>query len=196
VDIIGKFFTLVGKIYTFPLHWGDNATYTGSPHWLPTVFFGAIIYGVTAVVLIALLVWAYRRIMWYRNRRPCQHHECGHQWTTHISDGSDPGCVAGQPCCWDCQYRHEDEAIERRAKAEPRRKCFHGHGEMEKVIVEDMIIDRCGSCGSAWLDGDELERIEQRVHDEGYDEGRYDRESASSSAAIAGGVAAGIAISN
>lgn len=202
MDFIGKFFQLVGEIYTFPFRVPEIDKYhyySHSKQLTVSIVTGLIIYGITAVVLGALLVWAYRRIQWRRNRQHCQHSECGHQWTTHISDDhNDPNCMPGQPCCDDCQVRHEEEAVKRRAEAEPLRQCVYGHGNMEKVIVDgDMVIDKCKICGGVWLDSDELDRIEHRVRREGYDEGRNDREAANaSSAAIAGSIAAGIAINN
>jgi Zn-finger nucleic acid-binding protein len=202
VDFIGRFFHLVGKIYTFPFHVSELEGYHYASHSKKltiAIGSGVIIYGITAAVLMALLVWGYHRMQWRRNRQHCQHSECGHQWTTHISDDHDGlNCMPGQPCCEDCQIRHEEEAVKRRAEAEPRRQCVHGHGDMEKVIVDgDMVIDRCKICGGVWLDGDELDRIERRVRREGYDEGRHDREAANvSSAVIASSVAAGISINN
>lgn len=182
MDIIGKFIELVGKIYTFPLNWNEEASFDG-PDWIFTAFVGALIYGITAIVLICILVSLYHKIEWYRLRRPCQHDECGHQWTMNVSDDeSDPNCMVGQPCCEECQERHEEEAIQRRAESEPRFDCPHGHGKMQKLIVNgDVILDNCKQCGGFWIEGNELKRIEDDSFHQGYREG-YDQREAENAA--------------
>lgn len=171
MDIIGKFIELVKEIYTFPFNWNEGMIPSESD-WILSVIFGVLIYGGTAVVVLLILSWIYEEVYWYRHRQHCQHEECGHQWTTNVSnDDNDPNCKARQPCCCECRERHEKEAIQRRAENEPSIECPHGHGKMQKRIVnEDIILDRCEQCGGSWIEAIELKRIEDDSFEQGYNE--------------------------
>ena len=38
-------------------------------------------------------------------------------------------------------------------------KCPYGHGEMRKIIKEDIIIDVCDTCKGMWLDDKEIDKL-------------------------------------
>ena len=71
--------------------------------------------------------------------------------------------------------RHERETLDRlrerlRAEAEaagrePARQCPLGHGALTEVRQEEVVIDRCDTCGGVWLDAGELEQLTK--HTEG-----------------------------
>lgn len=51
---------------------------------------------------------------------------------------------------------------------EPRRSCPHDNQQMNKELVYDQVlIDRCPSCGGVWLDGDELEIMKSIIEQQG-----------------------------
>lgn len=79
----------------------------------------------------------------------------------------------GLPTCEKCE-------LEIRAKRDQRRSCPACQREMNKVIVLNIIIDKCPDCGGAWLDGGELEILRRAI-----DAGRGD---------LATGLALGMAL--
>lgn len=169
--------------------------YNSDPDYVVAIASGIGVLLVTLATL-ALLYWiatiVYRRYEFYRYAQPCQHIECGHQRTLWTSGGDHVGCIEDEYCCEDCDCRHETDKIRRQADNEPKRPCLHDadHGFMEKIIVlGDVIIDKCGICGSVWLDTDEIEKIKQNSYDEGYSSGR----SSGSNTGLATGIAIGIA---
>lgn len=58
----------------------------------------------------------------------------------------------GLPTCVRC-----GELI--RLKAETHRICPVDGTEMRKEVLQNLLIDRCPSCGGIWLDHDELEAL-------------------------------------
>jgi hypothetical protein len=77
------------------------------------------------------------------------------------------GETAGAECSH-CGARHTDRVFEGaatcsacelaiRAGREERLECRHDGAQMEKEVLEDLIVDRCPKCGGVWLDGGELE---------------------------------------
>jgi len=44
-----------------------------------------------------------------------------------------------------------------RVKAETKRACPVDQTEMQKDVLQNLVIDRCPSCGGIWLDHEELE---------------------------------------
>lgn len=68
--------------------------------------------------------------------------------------------------------RQERETLDRlrerlRAEAEaagrePARQCPLGHGALAEVRHEEVVIDRCETCGGVWLDAGELELLTKR----------------------------------
>lgn len=202
MDTIGEFFGILAEVVirvipSVPIEMWKGAD---DSFWMSAfaIFFGIMIYGmyiVVAVVVIfgiqRLLNRLYETYVFHRDAVPCQHHECGRQRTLGVSTAGHPGCIEGEPCCSDCESRHEADALQRRADNEPKRHCQHNreHGQMAKVIIADFIIDKCATCGSVWLDCDELEKMEQMAYDNGYSAGRS---SASSTATT--NLAVGIAI--
>jgi len=46
-----------------------------------------------------------------------------------------------------------------RLKSESPRTCPVDGGLMRKEVVQNLLIDRCPSCGGIWLDHDELEAL-------------------------------------
>lgn len=174
MESFGKFFQLIADVYTFPLSMHTSCVRDGSyitnceRDWVGTILFGTAIYGSTLLVLGLICVPVVRRIWILVKRERCQHTECDHQWTLKISDGSEPGCQAGQGCCGACEARHKHDALVRRTEDEPRISCPQGHGAMEKVISCDLIIDECKECGSVFLDGGELAKALRRSHRDEY----------------------------
>ncbi len=59
------------------------------------------------------------------------------------------------------RLREEAEAAGR----EPARQCPLGHGALAEVRQDEVVIDRCDSCGGVWLDAGELEQLTK--HTEG-----------------------------
>ena len=51
------------------------------------------------------------------------------------------------------------QAVELAIKAgrEERMSCVHDGAQMQKEVIEGVIIDRCPDCGGVWFDGGELE---------------------------------------
>jgi Zn-finger nucleic acid-binding protein len=37
--------------------------------------------------------------------------------------------------------------------------CPRGHGKMEKIKKEGVVIDVCNKCGGMWLDNGEMEKL-------------------------------------
>jgi ribosomal protein L37AE/L43A len=62
----------------------------------------------------------------------------------------------GLPTCEVCEDLIETKV---RAAREQTRKCPVDGEEMAKEIVLSLVIDRCPTCGGAWLDGGELEQM-------------------------------------
>ena len=42
------------------------------------------------------------------------------------------------------------------------RQCPLGHGALAEVRHDQVVIDRCNTCGGVWLDGGELELLTER----------------------------------
>ena len=65
--------------------------------------------------------------------------------------------------------RHERETLDKlrerlaaeaaAAGKEPARQCPLGHGALAEVRHDEVVIDRCDTCGGVWLDAGELEQI-------------------------------------
>ena len=68
----------------------------------------------------------------------------------------------GLPTCDNCKLEIESDR-------EEKRPCPNCHTEMEKTIVMNVIIDKCPSCHGAWLDGGELDLLQQAVQSGGGD---------------------------
>lgn len=62
----------------------------------------------------------------------------------------------GRPTCEKCQ-------LEIQAERENSRSCPVCNCPMNKAVVLDVILDKCTSCGGAWLDAGELERLRQTL---------------------------------
>lgn len=60
--------------------------------------------------------------------------------------------VDGLPLCARC-------AVLVRAKSESTRNCPVDGAAMSKEVVENLLIDRCPSCGGIWLDHEELDAL-------------------------------------
>lgn len=188
MDTIGKFFELIARLYAFPLHQYDYChlpvgtkyvSYEQDPScgrdWAGTIMSGVLIYGITLIFVLPLTYWLYHAIRWRVVRKRCQHSECGHAWTEHISDGSSYGCTPGEPCCTKSQEQHYWADLHRRAEEEPKRPCPNNHGDMNKVVKKvGAIIDECPACGYIGLDRGELEQIEDVAYKRGYDDGDSD----------------------
>lgn len=67
---------------------------------------------------------------------------CGNRRTTRTFEG-----VA---TCSECEL-----AI--KAEREERMNCVHDGAQMQKEVIEGVIVDRCPDCGGVWFDGGELE---------------------------------------
>jgi hypothetical protein len=69
--------------------------------------------------------------------------------------------------------RHEREPLDRlrerlaaeaeAAGKEPARQCPLGHGVLVEVRHDEVVIDRCDTCGGVWLDAGELEQLTKRA---------------------------------
>ena len=74
--------------------------------------------------------------------------------------------------------RHERETLDKlrerlRAEAEaagkePARQCPLGHGALAEVRHEEVVIDRCDTCGGVWLDAGELELLTKHTAEGGW----------------------------
>ena len=53
-------------------------------------------------------------------------------------------------------------AAEAEAEGHPTRMCPLGHGALAEVRHEEVVVDRCATCGGVWLDADELEQLTAR----------------------------------
>ena len=53
-------------------------------------------------------------------------------------------------------------AEEAAAKGQPAHSCPLGHGALTEVKHEEIIVDRCDTCGGVWLDAGELELLTER----------------------------------
>jgi hypothetical protein len=60
----------------------------------------------------------------------------------------------GLPTCADCE-------VNIRAEREEKRCCPFDGAEMKKEVVQNVIVDRCSSCGGVWLDPGELDLIKK-----------------------------------
>jgi uncharacterized protein len=68
--------------------------------------------------------------------------------------------------------RKDREALDRlreqmKAEAEaagraPERLCPLGHGALAEIKQDEVVIDRCDTCGGIWLDAGELELLTRR----------------------------------
>ena len=58
----------------------------------------------------------------------------------------------GLPTCEECQ-------LQLKVEREEKRNCPVDGAVMNKEIVQNVIIDRCPSCGGLWLDRGELELV-------------------------------------
>ena len=80
--------------------------------------------------------------------------------------------------------RKEREALDKlrqqmaaEAEAEgkpPARQCPLGHGALAELRQEEVVIDRCDTCGGVWLDAGELELLTEREEGGGWF-GRFKR---------------------
>lgn len=57
-------------------------------------------------------------------------------------------------------------------KNEPIRKCPFDGKEMEKILQENVIIDKCKKCEGIWIDGHEITLLKEQMMKEGYKQGR------------------------
>ena len=65
--------------------------------------------------------------------------------------------------------RHERETLDKlrerlaaeaeAAGKEPARQCPLGHGALVELRHDEVVIDRCDTCGGVWLDAGELEQL-------------------------------------
>jgi len=54
------------------------------------------------------------------------------------------------PTCTDCE-------LKLKSQKEYIRTCLVDKTQMEKEVIENVVIDRCSSCGGVWLDPGKLE---------------------------------------
>ena len=198
----GGFFDLVWRSLTSPFNQYDS--WTGERDWFLTIMLGIFVLLAIATVLVVVVIffrWLVCEIRWRVTRERCQHEECGRQWTTAVSDGSEPGCLNGAACCGDCAHRHLKDAAQRNAEEEPRYDCVHGHGPMKKVAVEVLdgefiTIDSCetSDCHGVWFNGDELRRLKALERQKGYNSGYSAGSAAARSSGLATGIAIGVAV--
>ncbi len=66
----------------------------------------------------------------------------------------------GVPTCDECRERIERGLA---AAGETRRSCPVDGAAMAKEIVLSLILDRCPTCHGVWLDGGELEQLEDAL---------------------------------
>lgn len=64
--------------------------------------------------------------------------------------------IEGLPTCDQC-------ALMVKSTREEKRHCPIDGAQMNKEVVEGVIIDRCASCGGIWLDGGELELVKRAM---------------------------------
>ena len=62
----------------------------------------------------------------------------------------------GLPTCGDCELRI-------RAARETKRRCPIDGAEMEKEVIQNVIVDRCRACSGVWLDGGELDLLRKAI---------------------------------
>ena len=62
----------------------------------------------------------------------------------------------GIPTCEECQVQFT-------AEREQKRNCPVDGSVMNKEIVQNVIMDRCPSCGGVWLDRGELELVKTAI---------------------------------
>lgn len=48
---------------------------------------------------------------------------------------------------------------ERKVQVDVLLECPHDGNAMEKHVVDDVVVDRCKSCGGTWFDAKELRRV-------------------------------------
>ena len=58
-----------------------------------------------------------------------------------------------------------------RQKAEQTRVCPVDQTEMRKEVLQNLVIDRCPSCGGIWLDHEELEVLLRLAAEKSGDQG-------------------------
>ena len=86
------------------------------------------------------------------------------------------------PACARCGERPASELLDGRptcqrcgdllrAKAEEHHNCPVDQTEMKKEIIQNLIIDRCPSCGGVWLDHEELVALLRLAAEKGDDVG-------------------------
>lgn len=68
----------------------------------------------------------------------------------------------GMPTCEACELTIE-------ADREEKRTCPNCQTLMDKTVVAKVIIDKCPSCGGAWLDAGELDLLQKAVESGGND---------------------------
>jgi hypothetical protein len=64
---------------------------------------------------------------------------CNYAYATTIDDN--------MPVCDECKNKFATEEI---------RKCPVDQEDMNKIIVQNVLIDKCPKCHGIWLDGDEV----------------------------------------
>lgn len=62
----------------------------------------------------------------------------------------------GLPTCAKCRS-------EIKAKREKKHLCPACQCEMDKIIVLNILVDKCPECGGAWLDGGELDVLRRAI---------------------------------
>ena len=62
----------------------------------------------------------------------------------------------GLPTCDKCE-------AEIKAEREEKRPCPACNHEMNKVVVLNVVVDKCPSCHGAWLDGGELDLLKNAI---------------------------------
>lgn len=77
---------------------------------------------------------------------------CGAQRTKHSFEGV--------PTCEPCEAKL---LAKRQAEGEPRQSCPVDGELMEKVIVLNLVLDRCPGCEGVWLDGGELDLLRRSI---------------------------------
>ena len=135
MDFLGTLFfailNAIATIYLAPLDMLINPY--DNVELVMGLFFLLLIYIPTGLALLWAVVKFCEWVRWRVKRQQCQHKECGQQWTTGVRHGNRIGCRNEQPCCSDCDDRHDDEDAQRAADAEKRIKCppwprRHGQG--------------------------------------------------------------------
>jgi len=56
----------------------------------------------------------------------------------------------GVPTCMACE-------LKLKAEREESLTCLHDGAVMRKEVIQNVIVDRCPTCGGVWFDGGELE---------------------------------------